>query len=62
MKKMTNVTTIETPNSYANLDYTMKGSVIVASVATVISVVYSIGSNISMKRKLKKQQEELNER
>ena len=61
MKKMPNVTTIEIPNSYANLDYAMKGSVIAASVATVISVVYSIGSNISMKRKLKKQQEELND-
>ena len=62
MKKMPNVTTIEIPKAYANLDYAMRGSVIVASVATVISVVYSIGSNISMKRKLKKQQEELNER
>ena len=57
MKKMPNVTTIEIPKAYANLDYAMKGSIIAACAMTIITSAYSIGSNISMK---KKQQEELN--
>ena len=60
MKKMPNVTTIEIPKAYANLDYAMKGSIIAACAMTIITSAYSIGSNISMKKKVKKQQEELN--
>lgn len=60
-KMMPNVTTVEIPNTYANLDYAMKGSIIAACVMTVLTYAYSIGSNISMKRKLKKEQEELND-
>lgn len=60
-KMMPNVTTVEIPNTYANLDYTMKGSIIAACAMTVLTSAYSIGSNISMKRKLKKEQEELND-